>query len=90
MTYAPVQALDFGLPANQVFQTSGMILRPSFYEPDQDDSLDTAERLRKIGGCAEAHEAGGLKLAQAPSRSVFVLGLCEFVCVCVRARAQWV
>ena len=43
------QALDFGLPAHQVFQTSGMILRPSFYEPDEDDSLDSAERLRKIG-----------------------------------------
>jgi len=43
------QALDFGLPAKQVFQTSGMILRPSFYEPDEDDGVDFKERLRKIG-----------------------------------------
>ena len=27
----------------------GMILRPSFYESDEDDALDFKERLRKIG-----------------------------------------
>jgi len=27
----------------------GMILRPSFYESDEDDALDFKERIRKIG-----------------------------------------
>uniref|UniRef100_A0A7S4M0J3 Monogalactosyldiacylglycerol synthase n=1 Tax=Guillardia theta TaxID=55529 RepID=A0A7S4M0J3_GUITH len=42
------QALSFGLPPNQVFQTSGMILRPAFYEP-QDDELDLSGKLKKLG-----------------------------------------
>ena len=43
------QALDFGLPTSHVYQTSGMILRPSFYEPDQDASRSAADRKVMIG-----------------------------------------
>lgn len=43
------QALDFGLASNHVFQTSGMILRPCFYDPDEDDSLSLKDKLRKLG-----------------------------------------
>ena len=32
----------------EVFQTSGMILRPAFYEP-QDDELDLSGKLKKLG-----------------------------------------
>eukprot|EP00293_Proteomonas_sulcata_P013384 CAMPEP_0184302306 /NCGR_PEP_ID=MMETSP1049-20130417/12313_1 /TAXON_ID=77928 /ORGANISM="Proteomonas sulcata, Strain CCMP704" /LENGTH=297 /DNA_ID=CAMNT_0026613567 /DNA_START=9 /DNA_END=902 /DNA_ORIENTATION=- len=42
------QAHDFGLPTARVFQTSGMVLRPSFYELE-DDGLDQAGRLHKLG-----------------------------------------
>jgi 1,2-diacylglycerol 3-beta-galactosyltransferase len=40
------QAYAAGYPAERVFRTSGMILRPQFYEPQ---TTDRAEELQKLG-----------------------------------------
>jgi len=42
------QALNMGVPPDQVFQTSGMILRPAFYEA-VDISPDRGAALRRLG-----------------------------------------